>query len=213
MTSGIYKATFKDGSIYIGKSINIENRWKQHTDDMLKGRHTKKMQNAYNLYGLPKFQILIPSHKDHIDILEGYVINAYAEKGFKLLNSDKVDAPSASGVAVFKAYTDKLLLSTADHIRMIAQLEYDTLRSSKEITILKQDLKEANEYVEIYEGNNVYCDARFRKELAKLKFEHKELLIDNETNKLRANLAEAKVAEQKAFIDKIKSNWFLRLFV
>lgn len=74
MITGIYELTFADGSFYIGQSVNVDARLKQHVDDMLDGKHTAKIQNAYNTNGLPKVSLLIECHKDHLDYLEGYYI-------------------------------------------------------------------------------------------------------------------------------------------
>lgn len=77
MISGIYRFDFSDGSYYIGKSENIENRWKTHIREMESGRHTKAIQATYNSCGLPQFSIIRLCHKHHIDILESYYINLH----------------------------------------------------------------------------------------------------------------------------------------
>ena len=213
MTAGIYRATFSDGSIYIGKSVNIDTRWKQHIDDMLRGKHTKRMQQAYNLYGLPNFDLLTEAHKDHLDILEGYFIQLYKDYGKVLLNSDKVEPPSEDDKRVIKAYADKFLLSTADHIRMIANLEHESLKNSRTIKKLEKELKAANEVAEVYESDNVYIDARYREDLKLLKLRVKELTeeIKSTNEQLRVQLQYE--ANTKPILDKIKNNWFLSWFI
>ena len=74
MTSGIYRLTFEDGSTYIGKSINIEKRWEEHTKSMLQNKAAAKMQAAYKRCGLPRGEIMLTMHPDHIDIIEAYLI-------------------------------------------------------------------------------------------------------------------------------------------
>lgn len=88
MTSGIYRFEFVDGSFYFGKSENIEKRWKQHSDNMRKGKHTKAIQEAYGRWGLPKFEVWYTAHEDHIDILESFFINSHWGNP-KLLNATK----------------------------------------------------------------------------------------------------------------------------
>lgn len=70
MTSGIYKLTFPSGNFYIGKSNDIEKRWKQHLDKFNAGKHTKLMQPEFDLYRDYDQEVLIYAHEDHIDILE-----------------------------------------------------------------------------------------------------------------------------------------------
>ena len=46
----IYKITnTENGQVYIGRSTNIENRWKQHQEALDKGvHHSYKLQECYN---------------------------------------------------------------------------------------------------------------------------------------------------------------------
>ncbi len=74
MTTGIYRITFPDGSDYIGKSINVEERWRQHIDKMEKGTAAKPMQMKWDKYRDFKAELLIECHEDHIDILEETLI-------------------------------------------------------------------------------------------------------------------------------------------
>jgi group I intron endonuclease len=52
MAVGIYKITFGNpDKVYIGSSIRIEIRWSTHKSELRGGRHSHRMQNAYNKYG------------------------------------------------------------------------------------------------------------------------------------------------------------------
>lgn len=75
MTSGIYKLTFSSKNFYIGKSINIENRWKQHFDDFKKGVHAVNMQHEFDTYGFPTTHIVWTCHPDYLDIMERLTIS------------------------------------------------------------------------------------------------------------------------------------------
>lgn len=59
---GIYKITYiKTGKVYVGSSININNRWNTHKGKLKQNKHhSKGLQNVYNKYGLEvlKFEIL-----------------------------------------------------------------------------------------------------------------------------------------------------------
>lgn len=74
MTSGIYRLNFDNQAYYVGQSQDLEARWKQHADKFLKGKSAKKMQDAYDAYGMPNATILIECHKDYLDIMENYYI-------------------------------------------------------------------------------------------------------------------------------------------
>jgi hypothetical protein len=69
--TGIYKFTFSNGHYYIGQSYNIKRRSKQHIKEMSKGTHTNpRVQNCYNKYGEPNFEILVECTKDCLDVKE-----------------------------------------------------------------------------------------------------------------------------------------------
>lgn len=53
MTLGIYQIYNKaNGKQYIGSSVNIENRWRQHRSSLKKQKHRNShLQNAWNMYG------------------------------------------------------------------------------------------------------------------------------------------------------------------
>lgn len=74
MTSGIYRLTFSNGSTYIGKSNNIQRRWKEHADKMQKGKAAINMQAAFRAAGPPKGEVLLECHEDHIALMETYFI-------------------------------------------------------------------------------------------------------------------------------------------
>lgn len=58
--SGIYKLEFTDGSFYIGQSINIDKRCKDHYRMLLDGsHHSYKVQDKFNKYKeLPKHSVI-----------------------------------------------------------------------------------------------------------------------------------------------------------
>lgn len=60
MISGIYLLRFfGTDKVYIGKSNNIEYRYKKHIQKLKNGSHNYKMLQAYNNYGLPTLEILL----------------------------------------------------------------------------------------------------------------------------------------------------------
>lgn len=78
MTTGIYKLTFEGTKkVYIGQSGNCEARYTQHKNKLLKHKAPKKLQEAYNLYGMPIFSILDICSLDKLDDLEVSRIKEY----------------------------------------------------------------------------------------------------------------------------------------
>ena len=79
MASGIYQLEFATGERYIGKSVDIKARWKQHADKLQKGTAAKPMQDAFEKSGhdLPIGNILLECHPDLLDAYEGMCINLY----------------------------------------------------------------------------------------------------------------------------------------
>ena len=74
MTTGIYQLNFKQSAFYIGQSLDIDARWKQHAEKLKKGTAAQKMQQAYDTYGMPDGIVLLECHKDYLDTMENYLI-------------------------------------------------------------------------------------------------------------------------------------------
>lgn len=79
MTSGIYQMNFSHKAYYVGKSQDIQHRWKQHTDSFEKGTASKSVQQAYENFGLPEFNVVLECHKDFLDYMEAYFISIQSE--------------------------------------------------------------------------------------------------------------------------------------
>ena len=77
---GIYKITNKlNGKIYIGQSINIEQRWKQHHQETKNGNKNTKLYLAMRKYGIENFifEVLEQCSKDELNDREIYWIKKY----------------------------------------------------------------------------------------------------------------------------------------
>jgi hypothetical protein len=127
MESGIYQLTFPDGARYVGKSINIPRRWKEHRDKFIKGTAAKNMQDRYNRYGFPDGKVLFECHGDHIDLLESYFIclvqpELNATPGIRIYEHE---------LPIFEENPELLQLATTTHITMINELRsnLDTLQN------------------------------------------------------------------------------------
>lgn len=82
MTCGVYKIynTIED-KCYIGQSLDIENRWKGHVNELKKGKHiNKKLQLAFDKYGIEAFEFSILKEVEDliwIDYYESYYTEKY----------------------------------------------------------------------------------------------------------------------------------------
>lgn len=79
---GIYKITNQlNGKCYIGQSVNIENRWKQHVYEGTHNRKNNKFYNAIKKYGIENFLFEIIEEcslsSNELDQRERYWINYY----------------------------------------------------------------------------------------------------------------------------------------
>jgi hypothetical protein len=121
MTSGIYRLTFANGDTYIGKSINIDTRWNQHRDKLIKGKAAKAMPQAYELYGHPEGEVLFECHSDHIDLVEACLISRLRPT----LNATRPEDPfSRVGEYSFTTVLSYLTQSTLEHVDRIDKLLY-----------------------------------------------------------------------------------------
>jgi hypothetical protein len=137
MASGIYRLTFSSGKYYIGKSLDLETRWKQHFNKFATGKAARPMQLEYDRCGLPETEVIFSCHKDHIDILEELLIEQF--KGPDMLNTTYPVCDLTDEVAILINRSAELLrTSTFEHLKMIHA-------SQDEINVAKI-LKEAAEH-------------------------------------------------------------------
>lgn len=124
MDSGIYIYTFANGDNYVGQAISIQNRWNQHIDKMQKGKHTKRVQEAYNKYGEPTFQIVVRCHPHYLDALEAIYI--YILK--PTLNSmiPATYATRSLDMDISSDILERSLYDNIDELQRLRQLEEET---------------------------------------------------------------------------------------
>jgi group I intron endonuclease len=136
MKSGVYLLTFRNGSQYVGKSVDIERRWKEHVDAMRSGKAAKSVQYAFDTNGYPSAKILLECHTDHIDIMETYYICKLQPD----LNTIAGLAIEGDDLNILETYSDLLKHSTAEHIRWLA--DYD-----KQVNTLKEKYVELEKFL------------------------------------------------------------------
>lgn len=130
MPSGVYKLQFTDGSFYIGKSISISNRWRQHCDNFTKGVASSSLQIAYYKCGLPTCEAVFMCHKDHIDIAEEMLINRLKPD---LNGTCPKDPFQGLGPEKIQEISELLQMSTIEHIDQIRTLSTSSTYVLREI--------------------------------------------------------------------------------
>lgn len=132
MTSGIYRLTFSENEHYIGKSINMEKRLTEHIKNMRSGKAAAKMHNAYRRFGIPKADILIKVHPDHLDLVEKYYILALQPS----LNTTVSDSINHYDFELLQSDPEFLLESSVEHVRRIVAGKEDIERLEAEVELL-----------------------------------------------------------------------------
>ena len=135
MKSGIYKLIFSSGKCYIGKSMDVPSRWKQHTDRFKKGDAAGKMQQEYNRCGVPEMEVIFECHSDHIDIMETYCIHAHDRS--MLLNTSIPEPLAQEEYNKLLVDPELLKYSTADHVALIVSLNKEAHEYRADINKLK----------------------------------------------------------------------------
>lgn len=78
MTTGIYGMVFTSiNKAYIGQSVDIDHRWCKHQYNFKNGISSKKLQEAYNVYGLPEFHVLKVCTTEDLDKEEIILIKEF----------------------------------------------------------------------------------------------------------------------------------------
>lgn len=101
MTTGIYKLNFSSGAFYIGQSINIEKRFKQHCSDLRCGKSNIKMLDEYDRSGLPSYEILEDCNIESLNEIEEYYITKFSATVFPGLNI--LEKPGSLAVGQYSA--------------------------------------------------------------------------------------------------------------
>lgn len=181
MASGIYRLTFSSGKYYIGKSLDLETRWKQHFNKFATGKAARPMQLEYDKCGLPKTEPIFLCHRDHIDILEEWIIDQ--EKGPNMLNTTYPEVTRTPEIAaLIENSRDLLKQSTWDHLKIIGQD-----KSKQETAELKA--QRAMNLVKSYKSRGRIIDEDFIEVINtaaqyKRKYEHFEELLDKKDYEL-----------------------------
>ena len=88
MTCGIYILRFKDtNKVYIGQSIDIEDRFIKHRSTFNREAGPPKMQLAFSTYGMPALEILVECKTSELNLVEKEAIEIFdsVDNGFNTL--------------------------------------------------------------------------------------------------------------------------------
>lgn len=124
MTVGIYCLLFNNtNKVYIGKSLNIEQRFSSHLSSMRAGSSPKKLQSAYNTYHEPVCEILCECSEQELSskereliiefnsVLEGFNTSNGGEAGATLHGED-----NGRALSVNSSYVEVLELLTTTNL-------------------------------------------------------------------------------------------------
>lgn len=129
MTIGIYKLNFLGtDKVYIGQSVNIEDRFRQHARFMRSGKAARKLQKAHDLYGMPSIEVLVECSIEELNSLENeaiHIFNSFNNGLNSLENS--MDSPRLRGEEHGNAKFSK------DQILLVATLLQDPQNFFKDI--------------------------------------------------------------------------------
>lgn len=89
--AGVYKITNKiNNKVYIGESLNVHRRWKEHRDSLRQNQHhSHKLQSDYNKYGSRNFiyEIIETIDNNYSTFLQRCILLVYEESYIKQYNS------------------------------------------------------------------------------------------------------------------------------
>lgn len=149
MTCGIYELKIGNDN-YVGQSVDIGSRWKQHNDKFHKGTAARNLQAAFNLVGDFVPRVIYECHPDHLDILENYYIDiinptlntSRPPNPFKNLPDhviNKISRYLGNSTIDMLKYLDNTIASLEASTRTIASKDAEIKRLSKARTAEELD--------------------------------------------------------------------------
>lgn len=209
MDSGIYRLTYRTGETYVGKSIHLTTRWKQHFDKLKKGTAAKNMQDAFRASGnhFPKTEVLLYCHPDMLDYYEGFfindlkpVLNTAIPQELPELSKEVLVEHANLGFAVHSVVT--LIQVMHKNANEIIELEKTQRDKDAEIEELESDFEELSA---------AWGDRAIRDNWEKR--EYREALEVREGLEAHVEVLEDEVRELKSWQLRVKgANWWQRLW-
>lgn len=130
---GIYKIENKvNGKVYIGQSVNIENRWKQHKAGLRNNHHRNDyLQKSWNKYGEDNFDfvVLCECNENELDDNEINYINQYKSTddnyGYNLREGGESGFMTEDTIEKLRGMGSTLSKDDVRHIKMLMYLLMD----------------------------------------------------------------------------------------
>lgn len=182
---GIYKIENKaNGKIYIGQSVNIENRWKQHIRELNKESHRNQhLLNSWKKYGQDNFEfnVICTCTLEELDEKEIYYIDLY-----KTYNYEYGYNMTIGGTGTRRYYDIDLILDTYKNTNSIAKTsEILDIHEFKISEILNElNIREIKSpYRKIVGINSIDYSIQYEFDSIKDAYDYFDLNVTNQINK------------------------------
>lgn len=179
---GIYKFTFSNNHYYIGQLLNIKRREQQHCRDMLKNKHpNSRVQNCFNKYGNPNFEILEECSIDVLNEKETFYISQY----IKDVNCCNVCLFGKNRIGTTQPESAKILISNYQHLSGKVKPVYMFSRDENFMLAKFSSIKEAEKAIDCHPKDvQKSCKSNGRYNVQKYKFRY-ALPVDNFLNYIK----------------------------
>jgi len=143
VTIGIYCLEFEGtDKVYIGQSVNIERRFKQHINYFKIEEANKKLMEAFKLYGYPRLKILVECNIEELNNLEVEAIQIYdsINRGFNILNQATYKSTNIGEDSSNSIYSNNQIIDVLNHLsdnEIITYKEISLLTGMSETNIRK----------------------------------------------------------------------------
>lgn len=144
---GIYRIQNNvNGKVYIGQSIDIKKRWKNHVRDLRKGAHVNVyLQDAWTTYGEKafSFDVLKKCSSGNLDYFERYYIDQYDSRN-RARGYNIAEGPRGRFTTSYWENNKELIVITPkdETHEMCLRCEYDCKQSNKNRIVMCKKIAE-----------------------------------------------------------------------
>lgn len=100
MVTGIYLLKFNGSDkVYVGQSVDIYKRFREHKNKLKLGKHQPKLTNAFLKYGFPELEVVCECSAQELDQLEMEAIDIWdsINNGYNFQKDSAFHGPSLKG--------------------------------------------------------------------------------------------------------------------
>lgn len=180
--TGIYKIIFSNNHYYIGQSVNTNRRFSQHKRELKKGIHSNsRLQNCYNKYGEPVFEVIQECLKTELDLIETKYLYENVDNEL-CCNFCKI-GKSAKGIKRTEEYKEKI--SAYQHLSGKVKPVYMFSRDENFLLAKFSSIREAEKAINCYPKDiQKSCKSNGKYNVQKYKFRY-TLPVDNFLNYIK----------------------------